>query len=67
MLVFDGAMAEPRVLVNGKYAGYWAYGYNSFRLDVTRLLRKGDNTIEVHLQMSKRAAVGILAQACSAP
>ena len=50
MLVFDGAMAEPRVLVNGKYAGYWAYGYNSFRLDVTRLLRKGDNTIEVHLQ-----------------
>lgn len=50
MLVFDGAMAEPRVLVNGKYAGYWAYGYNSFRLDVTRLLRKGDNIIEVHLQ-----------------
>ena len=50
MLVFDGAMAEPRVLVNGKYAGYWAYGYNSFRLDVTSLLRKGDNTIEVHLQ-----------------
>ena len=50
MLVFDGAMAEPRVLVNGKYAGYWAYGYNSFRIDVTRFLRKGDNTIEVHLQ-----------------
>ena len=50
MLVFDGAMAEPRVLVNGKYAGYWAYGYNSFRLDVTRFLCKGDNTIEVHLQ-----------------
>ena len=50
MLVFDGAMAEPRVLVNGKYAGYWAYGYNTFRLDVSRLLRKGDNTIEVHLQ-----------------
>lgn len=50
MLVFDGAMAEPRVLVNGKYAGYWAYGYNSFRLDVSNLLRKGDNTIEVHLQ-----------------
>lgn len=50
MLVFDGAMAEPRVLVNGKYAGYWAYGYNTFRLDVSKLLRKGDNTIEVHLQ-----------------
>ena len=34
-LVFDGAMAEPTVTVNGKAAGYWAYGYNAFRLDVT--------------------------------
>lgn len=50
MLVFDGAMAEPRVMVNGKYAGYWAYGYNSFRLDVAKLLKKGVNTIELHLQ-----------------
>ena len=50
ILVFDGAMAEPRVTVNGKYAGYWAYGYNTFRLDVSSLLHKGSNTIEVHLQ-----------------
>ena len=47
---FDGAMAEPRVMVNGRYAGYWPYGYNTFRLDVTNLLRKGENTIDVHLQ-----------------
>ncbi|MDD4534634.1 MAG: beta-galactosidase, partial [Prevotella sp.] len=38
-LVFDGAMAEPTVTVNGQQAGYWAYGYNTFRLDVTPLLR----------------------------
>jgi beta-galactosidase len=25
-LVFDGAMAEPRVSVNGQEAGYWADG-----------------------------------------
>lgn len=50
MLCFDGAMAEPRVKVNGKEAGYWPYGYNAFRLDVTDLLRKGENTIEVDLQ-----------------
>lgn len=50
LLCFDGAMAEPRVSVNGKCAGYWAYGYNAFRLDVTKLLHKGENTIEVHLQ-----------------
>lgn len=50
LLCFDGAMAEPRVMVNGRYAGYWPYGYNTFRLDVTNLLRKGENTIDVHLQ-----------------
>ena len=34
-LVFDGAMAEPTVRVNGREAGYWPYGYNAFRIDIT--------------------------------
>ncbi len=34
-LVFDGAMAEPHVWVNGQDVGYWAYGYNTFSLDIT--------------------------------
>ena len=34
-LLFDGAMAEPRVYVNGKLAGEWKYGYNAFRVDAT--------------------------------
>lgn len=34
-LVFDGAMSEPTVSVNGKKAGYWAYGYNAFNVDIT--------------------------------
>ena len=50
MLVFDGAMAEPTVLVNGQKAGYWAYGYNAFRLDVTSLVKPGENTVEVALK-----------------
>ncbi len=50
LLVFDGAMSEPTVYVNGKKAGYWAYGYNTFRLDVTQLLHDGDNDISVDLQ-----------------
>ena len=33
-LVFDGAMSEPRVSINGQEAGHWAYGYNAFRIDV---------------------------------
>ena len=49
-LVFDGAMSEPTVKVNGRKAGYWAYGYNAFRLDVTSFLQAGQNTIEVDLK-----------------
>jgi len=49
-LVFDGAMAEPTVFVNGQKAGYWAYGYNAFRLDISSLVKAGDNLLEVDLQ-----------------
>ncbi len=52
-LVFDGAMSEPVVTVNGHEAGRWAYGYNAFRIDITPyadLKAGGDNTIDVHLQ-----------------
>lgn len=37
-LVFDGAMSEAQVFVNGKKAIFWPYGYNSFHCDVTDLL-----------------------------
>lgn len=37
-LVFDGAMSEARVYVNGKEACFWPFGYNSFHCDVTGLL-----------------------------
>ena len=49
-LVFDGAMSEPVVSLNGKKAGYWAYGYNSFRVDLTPFMKAGDNLLEVDLQ-----------------
>ena len=55
-LVFDGAMAEPRVSINGMETAYWAYGYNAFRVDVSRFLTSPPTTvtreldIDVHLQ-----------------
>ena len=49
-LVFDGAMAQPVVTVNGQWAGCWAYGYNAFRIDVTKLVKPGDNLLEVSLK-----------------
>ena len=41
-------MANPQVYVNGKKAGEWAYGYNSFRVDITPYLEAGkDNLVAV--------------------
>ena len=54
-LFFDGAMSEPKVWVNGKFAGSWAYGYNAFRIDVTPFLQQGENTIEVSLNNDRRS------------
>ena len=49
-LLFDGAMAEPTVYVNGKRAGYWPYGYNAFRVDATPFIKEGENQMTVDLQ-----------------
>ena len=50
-LVFDGAMSHARVYINGKEAGYWPYGYNSFCVDATPYLKIGEvNTLAVRLE-----------------
>ena len=47
LLDFDGVMARPRVYVNGRLAGGWDYGYMSFRVDATRHVRAGANSLVV--------------------
>ena len=51
-LVFDGAMSEAHVYVNGQEACFWPFGYNSFHCDVTGLLNKDgkNNTLAVRLE-----------------
>lgn len=51
-LLFDGAMSEARVYVNGKEAIFWPFGYNSFHCDVTDLLNDDgkNNTLAVRLE-----------------
>ena len=50
-LVFDGAMSHARIYVNGKEAGYWPSGYNSFFLDITPYLKEGaENMLAVRLE-----------------
>ena len=44
---FDGVMARPKVYVNGKLAGEWDYGYQSFRVDATPFVVPGTNRLEV--------------------
>ena len=47
---FDGAMANAKVWLNGKYVGEWPYGYTSFRLDLTPYVIIGkENIIAVRL------------------
>jgi len=47
---FDGAMANAKVWLNGKYVGEWPYGYTSFRLDLTPYIISGkENIIAVRL------------------
>lgn len=51
-LLFEGAMSYAKVYVNGKYAGEWPYGYNSFHLDVTDFVNPDgkNNTLAVRLE-----------------
>lgn len=47
---FDGAMANAKVWLNGKYVGEWPYGYTSFRMDLTPYISIGkENIIAVRL------------------
>lgn len=52
-LDFDGVMANPQVYVNGKLAGEWAYGYNSFRVDITPFLKPGEPNLVAVMASNK--------------
>ncbi len=54
---FDGAMSNPQVTVNGKKIGNWAYGYNSFYINVPAgVLVPGENTVEVSLENKEKSS-----------
>ena len=49
-LLFDGAMSEAQVFVNGEKVCEWPYGYNAFHCDITPALHEGSNRIAVLLE-----------------
>lgn len=54
---FDGAMSNPVVTVNGHKIGNWAYGYNSFYINVpSGVIKPGKNTIEVSLENKEKSS-----------
>lgn len=55
-LIFDGAMSNARVSINGKEAAFWPYGYNSFYVDATEAVVPGTNTVVVNLENKEQAS-----------
>lgn len=56
-LLFDGAMSNAHVKINGTEIGYWPYGYNSFTVPIdNRELRIGDNELIVELENFEKAS-----------
>jgi len=57
VLLFDGAMSDAHVFVNGQEIGNWPYGYSSFSFDITNYLQaKGPNTLAVRLKNQPESA-----------
>ena len=51
ILVFDGAMSQAKVFVNGREAIFWPFGYNTFYCDVTDLCTAtGEQQLAVRLE-----------------
>jgi len=62
LLLFEGAMSQPKVFVNGEKVGEWNYGYSYFYFDITEYVTgEGNNSLAVHLSnmgMSSRLYPG---------
>ncbi len=53
-LLFDGAMSEPKVWINGREAGEWKLGYNSFHIDATPFLNADGKANEVVVRIENK-------------
>lgn len=51
-LYFEGIYMDSTVYVNGTEVGGHGYGYTSFYVDVTKVLRRGDNLVAVRVNNS---------------
>ena len=45
LIVFEGAMSEPEVFLNGKKVGEWKYGYSYFYFDITDFINSSNENV----------------------
>ena len=50
LIVFEGAMSEPEVFLNGEKVGEWKYGYAYFYFDITNQVTPKNNVLTVKLK-----------------
>lgn len=50
LLIFDGAMSDAHVFINGQKVGNWPLGYNYFYFDISEYLQNGENLLAVRLE-----------------
>lgn len=55
-ILFDGAMSNAHVTLNGKEIGQWPYGYNSFTVNTKGAVKPGANELVVQLENKERAS-----------
>ncbi len=48
-LCFEGVYMDSTVYINGHIVGEWKYGYSSFELDITQVMKSGINDILVRV------------------
>ena len=56
ILLFEGAMSEPKIFVNGKKVGEWAYGYSYFYFDISEFVHQKENVLAVQLSNKEFAS-----------
>ena len=50
ILLFEGAMSEPEIFINGKKIGSWNYGYSYFYFDISKFINQNKkNSLAVKL------------------
>ncbi len=53
-ILFDGAMSEAEVYINGKKVGFWPYGYSSFHFDITDFLNADGKNNQLAVRLENR-------------